>query len=111
MFSLVYHRKPDGKSFPSGFTLVAVVRSTKIEEVFELTNSVDSSWTDNRKVRTIKFSRSTTTGDVIVTPNGAFRLTDEGWKRFIFNGVAKIRAILDQSSFRILSKALLPGHL
>ncbi len=83
MMSLVYHCKEPAercRQFPRDFELVAAVRSTKVEEVFDLTSSIDTHWSENRKVKTFKESRSTTLGDVIVTPHGMFRLGFSGWE-------------------------------
>ena len=84
MMSLVYHCRGEpgvkSRQFPRDFDLVAAVRSTRVEEVFDLTISTDSHWSENRKVKTYKNSRSTTLGDVIVTPNGMYRLGFSGWE-------------------------------
>lgn len=82
MMSLVYHcKKSKARRFPDDFELVAIVRSVKLEEALDLTTSTDCHWSENRKVKALKESaRSTTIGDVAITPAGIFRLGPQTWE-------------------------------
>lgn len=108
MMSLVYHCKELGKCrhFPRDHELVAVVRSVKLEEILELTSSFDRHWTDNRKVKVIQLSRSTTVGDVVVTPLGAFRFSYAGWEPFSFKSLPNVIELLRGRSSRHLLETL-----
>ncbi len=82
---LVYHKKnPDFSGaithWPYGYAQVARVEATELGEVFQLTNHIDTDWTENKEV-TLTYpggKRSTSVGDVIIeldeTDNGADKL-------------------------------------
>lgn len=54
-------------AFPQGFTRVAEVSTDTVEDVFELTNHIDSDWTKNDGVTPARLGsiRSTSVGDVV----------------------------------------------
>jgi len=57
----------DGPAFPEEYTAVAAVEADGIEDVFRLTNHIDSDWTDNEEVLPfVPQARSTSMGDVVV---------------------------------------------
>lgn len=58
----------DRAAFPAGYTHVADVTTDDIGRVFELTNHIDKSWTQNPEVepKGTHQLRSTSVGDVIV---------------------------------------------
>lgn len=65
------------------YTLVAEVRATSLEEVFQLTNSIDQHWWKNSGVQP-KFKsagcRSTSVGDLVVDGSGVGHFCDSiGW--------------------------------
>jgi len=91
---------PDPK-FPEDFTLVATVAvpvgqedtspETLADIAFRDTNHIESSWTENESVTLLDGDqhRSTSCGDVVVTPDGSVMLCEDvGWKKIgthIFN--------------------------
>jgi len=59
--------------FPQDYDKVAVVEADDVEEVFAMTNHIDHPWTDNDGVVELPAGRqvrSTSVGDVVVTPDG-----------------------------------------
>lgn len=63
------------------YTLVAEVFASSLEEVFELTNHIHHPWWENKKVKCIKQSRSTSVGDIVITPGGQhYKCEAVGWK-------------------------------
>lgn len=76
------------KDFPNGFELVAelVIDSYEIgnlEKVFELTNTIEHPWWNNKEVKVHRKTRSTSVGDVVQTEEGRFYLCDAaGWTQF-----------------------------
>jgi hypothetical protein len=89
MKSKVYHRDPVKSTyfFPAQspdeptFTLVAEVDSENLEEIFELTNHIEHSWTQNKKVTVIANNsvRSTSVGDLVLINGKYFVCKDTGW--------------------------------
>jgi hypothetical protein len=68
--------------FPDGYTHVADVETYTIDHVYELTNHIDKDWTTNGGVTPhVARARSTSVGDVVVTPIGAFICANTGWKK------------------------------
>lgn len=64
-----------GGRFPKDYSLVAQVATENLEEVFQLTNHIDSDWTLNKGVRAISGShRSSSVGDIFVTEKGEAHL-------------------------------------
>ena len=86
--SLVFHRiKPNfgmGEmgQFPEDFQLVAEVATEDLEEVYHLTNHIDTDWTTNAGVTPKQERvRSTSVGDVVVLQNGSRHLCAScGWE-------------------------------
>lgn len=59
---------------------VAVVDSTNLDEVFMLTNNIDTPWTENEKVRAVVDSaRSSSVGDIFVNDEGVFVVAGFGF--------------------------------
>ena len=89
MNSKVYHRNPIQSTylFPAQspdkptFTLVAEVDSENLEEIFELTNHIDHSWTQNKKVTVVAKNpvRSTSVGDLVFVNGKYFVCEATGW--------------------------------
>lgn len=77
-FGLSYLPEP---KFPADFELVAEVDTDNLDEAFRLTNHIDQSWYENEDVKTIKKSRSTSVGDVIVVSGSAYRCKSLGWEK------------------------------
>jgi hypothetical protein len=85
----VYHAKNPVFGFyhkgqpkwPEEYDLVASVETDSIEEAFRLTNHISCAWWDNQEVTTVKKSRSTSVGDIIVTNEGVFHCESTGWKK------------------------------
>ena len=87
----------DQPAFPAAYERVAVVKCESIDEVFRVTNHIDSDWTKNPEVITViknyervglklleKRPRSTSVGDVVeeFRPNGEkFRCAMAGWEK------------------------------
>ena len=85
----------DGKAvFPDDFTTVATVKIPKGQEdaepkalarhAFQETNHIDAPWFDNESVTVIgePNHRSTSVGDVVITPDGTIVLCKPiGWER------------------------------
>lgn len=68
--------------FPDDFMLVAEVDTDKLEDVFCLTNHIDSAWWNNPGVKHFVESRSTSTGDVVVQSDGTvFVVRTMGWTK------------------------------
>ena len=67
--------------FPTGWTLVATVETEEVGNVFQLTNHIDSNWTDNPQVIELftpaHLTRSTSVGDVYTDERGG-RYTVDG---------------------------------
>lgn len=68
---------PEGEivlhNFPVGFTKVAKVKCTDPEEAFALTNHIRHPWQANPQVTAlVGEARSTSVGDVILTPDGCY---------------------------------------
>lgn len=62
-------------------TLVAEVDTNDLEEAFKLTNHIDCNWSDNKTVKTINPSRSTSMGDVLVKDNQRYVVSDFGFEK------------------------------
>lgn len=72
--------------WPHEFTLVAEVDCETIDEVFELTNSIEHYWGENKQVQTFGGPfRSTSVGDVVkdVSTQKVYRCEAVGWKELI----------------------------
>lgn len=67
--------------FPVDFELVAEVDTDNVDEAFRLTNHIDQSWYENEGVKTIKKSRSTSVGDIVVVSGSAYRCMPLGWEK------------------------------
>jgi hypothetical protein len=68
--------------WPQGYELVAELATDDLDDIFRLTNHIDSAWYENEGVVTHKQSRSTSVGDIIQTRNGLFRCMPIGWEKF-----------------------------
>jgi hypothetical protein len=71
----------NGKADGLFYDKVASVKATDLEQVFELTNSIDQYWGDNDDV--IEYGsqhRSTSVGDVVVTDGKFFYVDSFGFK-------------------------------
>ena len=89
---IVYHlnERPRGMVTPprftnSTYTLTAIVEATDLDEVFRLTNSIDSFWGANPEVKWHlgPECRSTSVGDVVLDENAkGFLCESIGWKKF-----------------------------
>lgn len=67
---------------PTRFELVAYVRIDSVDEAYRLTNNIDCPWWENEGVKVVKKSRSTSVGDVIVSPQGEVYLCKIlGWEK------------------------------
>ena len=67
--------------FPDDYTLVAEVPTDELEDVYRLTNSVESSWTINKELEVFGHShRSTSVGDIVENDNGVFMVDIVGFK-------------------------------
>ena len=76
----VFGNDPSSHEFPQDFDHVANVDTVSIDEVFGLTNHINTVWFDNERVEVIKRGRSTSVGDVVVDENGtAHRCEMQGW--------------------------------
>jgi len=67
--------------WPEEYDLVAEVKSEDLEKVFELTNHISCAWWDNDGVTTVKKSRSTSIGDIVITSEGTFLCDTVGWTK------------------------------
>jgi hypothetical protein len=88
--SKVYHREPLAHPFGKdetkcSFELVAEVESNDLDTIFQLTNHIDHSWTENDGVRVLTDHRlrSTSVGDVVwlQTEDEFFVCESVGWKK------------------------------
>lgn len=63
------------------FDKVAEVDCTDLEDVFRVTNNIDTDWQNNPEVKwSVKRARSTSVGDVVITSDGKAFLCDHvGW--------------------------------
>lgn len=67
------------QNFPADYELVAEVDTNDVEYAYKLTNHIDCPWWENREVKAIKQTRSTSVGDVLEV-NGKFhRCEMAGW--------------------------------
>jgi hypothetical protein len=71
--------------FPKDYSRVAVVKSDNVDDVFRITNHIESDWTQNPEVVTLigNRHRSTSVGDVVeeFKPDGKkFLCAPVGWK-------------------------------
>lgn len=99
---LVYHDKEprfgigsESRVWPDDFDLVAVVDVNDPDAAFGLTNHTDDAgWTRNRGVRVLMDGvRSTSVGDIVVTPDGKVYLCQNiGWA-VIGDGLKKITLV------------------
>lgn len=84
--------------YPDDFTIVAVVEIPKGQEetsnealagyAFQETNNINGPWTDNPSVTVVggPGHRSTSSGDIVVTPDGSVMLCQAtGWKEIQVN--------------------------
>ncbi len=83
--SAVWHVKEWGvfesRRWPEDYECVAYVKSSNVEDCFRLTNTIDAPWYDNPEVECLKKTRSTSVGDVIVTPDHKIHLCmPMGWQ-------------------------------
>ncbi len=58
--------------WPDEYHLVARVKAADLEEAYAKTQHIDYSWHDNPDIETIRFSRSTSIGDVIQDESSRF---------------------------------------
>lgn len=76
--------------FPNEYELVAEVECDGVEDVFRITNHIDTNWTGNPEVIEVYKTngcRSTSVGDMAVDQNGkAFYCDMVGWKDVEGNG-------------------------
>lgn len=67
-------------SWPFEYRLVAYVSTDDVETAYELTNHVQRPWWENDGVERVgPETRSTSTGDVVVIGNIAFKCESCGW--------------------------------
>ena len=88
----VYHRNelPDpldserkvAEGWPTRYIHVADVEARSVEEAYRLTNTVRRDWWRREEVTAVVETpiRSTSVGDVVVTPDGPRLCSDIGWK-------------------------------
>ena len=59
-------------AFPESYTKIAEVECDALDDVFEATNHIDRNWLHNPEVKAsyVLRARSTSVGDVVVTPEG-----------------------------------------
>ena len=85
----LYHAKNptfgmgDRPKFPDEYDRVAIVETNSLEDVFRLTNHIESDWTGNPEVIVAisMYPRSTSVGDVVVDENDMIYYCDHtGWK-------------------------------
>jgi hypothetical protein len=67
--------------WPEEYQLIAETETDNLEKAFELTNHISCAWWDNEGVTTVKKSRSTSIGDIIITNEGKFICYTNGWKK------------------------------
>jgi hypothetical protein len=70
-------------SWPDDYQLVALVSGESVDHVFQLTNTIDRYWPENKGVKALgKHLRSTSIGDVVVdrTNDKVYRCEAIGWK-------------------------------
>ena len=65
-------------SFPEDYCLVAKVKASSLEEVFNRTNSTSQPWWKNPDVECVKPSRSTMVFDVVIDPRGDVYVVEQG---------------------------------
>jgi len=75
----------DKPSFPDDYELVATVECAGLEDVFRITNTIDSAWTNNPEVVELHPTnrsgyRSTSVGDVVVVDGTTHYCDMVGWK-------------------------------
>ena len=64
-----------GSRFPKDYMLVAEVESDNLDDVFQLTNHIESDWTKNKGVRaTLSGQRSSSVGDLFIDAKGDVHL-------------------------------------
>jgi len=61
--------------------LVAEVDTDDLEEAYKLTNHIDCNWSNNKKVKTIQRSRSTSMGDVLIYNNQRYVVAMFGFEK------------------------------
>lgn len=84
----VYHKTAysDDAKWPETFLLVAEVKSDDLDEVFEMTNSIDNPWWENEGVLAkVAPCRSTSVGDVLEFDGHPFRCEVAGWSHLRSN--------------------------
>ena len=70
--------------WPDAYVRVATVATDDIDCAYQFTNTIDKYWWDNAGVTSHfpgKGCRSTSVGDILVTPNGTFRCAGTGWDK------------------------------
>ena len=82
-----YSRRAVKPLFPEAYVHVADVATDKPDVAFHLTNNIDNGWHVNSRVTpvgaAVSGARSTSVGDVVVTPNGERWLCAPfGWEKF-----------------------------
>ena len=75
---------PTPTDFPTNFTSVATVTAKNLDHVYQLTNHIDSNWTENDGIEAPSpHVRSTSIGDVIVNSSvERFMVTSAGFTSF-----------------------------
>ena len=101
--SRVYHRNPIQNTYllsaqssdKPTFTLVAEVDSDNLEEIFQLTNHIDHSWTQNKKVTVITKNkvRSTSVGDLVFVNGKNFVCESVGWSETTINKACNAKSV------------------
>ena len=69
--------------FPDEYEMVAVVEASSLEDIFRLTNHIESDWTGNAEILEViaTYPRSTSVGDIVVDENEMIYYCDNvGWK-------------------------------
>ena len=75
-----FGKKP---KFPQEYEKIAIVETDSIDDVFRLTNHIDSDWTYNNEVKWTKSGgmRSTSVGDVVKDQKGVkYYCAPIGWE-------------------------------
>jgi len=74
------------KPFRSNYKAVAMVESDSIGMVFQYTNHIDRAWWENKNVRLIEESRSTSVGDLVEDETGQLWVcASVGWEKCEWN--------------------------
>lgn len=112
----IAHSEPERLKYPQDYTLMAEVPydnnenvEFNLENAYRLTNSINESWYTNTDLVVHEKGRSTSVGDIVVTPDGdVWKLTHNGYKFVETKEETSRKAAEYKTKQSVIEKSMLP---